>query len=72
MGANNVLENNQLTSLNDSPYKFWKSRFYEVGFTFKYRLKEEASKLELAIITSNIGYVLFMKKYKGAEKDRNA
>tara|TARA_R110001632_G_scaffold28927_2_gene77035 strand:+ start:59431 stop:60519 length:1089 start_codon:yes stop_codon:yes gene_type:complete len=47
MGANNVLENNQLTSLNDSPYKFWKSRFYEVGFTFKYRLKEEASKTYL-------------------------
>ena len=47
MGANNVLTNNQLTSLDDSPYKFWKSRFYEVGFTFKYRLREEASKTYL-------------------------
>lgn len=47
MGANNVLTNNQLTSLDNSPYKFWKSRFYEVGFTFKYRLKEEASKTYL-------------------------
>ncbi len=47
LGANNILTNHRITSLNDSPYKFWKSRFYEVGFTFKYRLSEKASKAYL-------------------------
>lgn len=47
MGANNVLQNNSLASLNDSPYKFWKSRFYEVGLTAKYRLTREASQTYL-------------------------
>ncbi len=47
LGTNNVLDNHQIGSLSDSPYQFWKSRFYEVGFTFKYRLKKEASKTYL-------------------------
>ncbi|CAL2083128.1 conserved exported protein of unknown function [Tenacibaculum sp. 190524A02b] len=44
MGVNNVLENNKVGSLNNSEYKFWQSHFYELGFTFKTRLKEEPSK----------------------------
>lgn len=47
MGANNVLVDNKLSSLDDSPYQFWRSRFYEVGFTWKYRLSREASQAYL-------------------------
>lgn len=43
MGANNVLAK----SLDNSPYEFWKSRFYEVGLTAKYRLNKDASKAYL-------------------------
>lgn len=45
MGVNNVLEDNQFSSLNDSEYQFWRSRFYELGFTFKTRFTEDASQL---------------------------
>lgn len=45
LGANNVLENNQLASLNDSEYQFWRSRFYELGWSWKTRLSEDASQL---------------------------
>ena len=45
MGVNNVLQNNQLSSLNDSEYQFWRSRFYELGFTWKTRFSREASQL---------------------------
>ncbi|WP_439129416.1 hypothetical protein [Polaribacter sp.] len=45
MGANNVLQNNQLSSLNDSEYQFRRSRFYELGFTWKTRFSREASQL---------------------------
>ena len=44
-GVNNVLVDNEFSSLNDSDYKFWQSHFYEVGFSFKTRMSEEASKL---------------------------
>lgn len=47
MGVNNVLENHRFSYLDDSPYKFWQSHFYEVGFTFKYRLKPGPSKTYL-------------------------
>ena len=47
LGANNVLLDHDLGSLGDSPYRFWRSRFYEVGFTWKYRLREEASQTYL-------------------------
>lgn len=47
MGANNVLVDNKLSSLDNSPYQFWRSRFYEVGFTWKYRLQKEASQAYL-------------------------
>lgn len=47
IGVNNVLVDHKLSSLEGNPYKFWKSRFYEVGFTFKYRLQKEASKTYL-------------------------
>lgn len=47
MGVNNVLVDNQISSLNDSPYQFWRSRFYEVGFTHKYRLSKDASQAYL-------------------------
>ncbi|WP_431167065.1 hypothetical protein [Tenacibaculum halocynthiae] len=44
-GVNNVLENNEFNSLNNSQYRFWQSHFYELGFTFKTRFSKEASKL---------------------------
>lgn len=47
MGANNVLVNNEFSSLDNSPYQFWRSRFYEVGFTWKYRLQKDASQTYL-------------------------
>lgn len=45
MGVNNILENNQLSSLNDSDYEFWRSRFYELGWTWKTRFSKEPSPL---------------------------
>ena len=45
MGANNTLQDHKLSSLNDSEFKFWKSRFYELGFTWKSRFRKEASQL---------------------------
>ncbi|QTD37604.1 hypothetical protein JL193_16290 [Polaribacter batillariae] len=45
MGVNNVLENNKLSSLKDSEYKFWQSHFYELGFTWKTRFTKQASQL---------------------------
>jgi hypothetical protein len=45
MGVNNALTNTKLSSLSDSEFKFWKSRFYELGFTWKTRLRKEASQL---------------------------
>jgi hypothetical protein len=44
-GVNNVLNNNELSSLNDSEYKFWQSHFYELGWTWKTRFIEEPSNL---------------------------
>lgn len=44
-GINNVLINNEFSSLNDSEYKFWQSHFYEVGFTWKSRMQKDASHL---------------------------
>lgn len=43
-GVNNVLVDGELSSLNNSPYKFWQSHFYEAGFTWKTRLAKKASK----------------------------
>lgn len=34
-GINNVLQNNELGSLNDSPYHMWKSNFFELGWSYK-------------------------------------
>ena len=45
MGINNVLENNQFSSLSDSEYELWRSRFYEVGWTWKTRFSKEPSQL---------------------------
>ncbi|MCF2874271.1 MULTISPECIES: hypothetical protein [unclassified Tenacibaculum] len=45
MGVNNVLTNNEFSSLNDSNYKFWQSHFYELGFTWKTRFSKDPSKL---------------------------
>ena len=44
LGANNVLVNHKLSSLNDSEYQFWESHFYELGFTWKTRLSKQPSK----------------------------
>lgn len=45
LGVNNVLTNNEFSSLNDSKYKFWQSHFYELGFTWKTRFSKDPSKL---------------------------
>ncbi|WP_339658538.1 hypothetical protein [uncultured Polaribacter sp.] len=45
MGVNNVLNNDQFSSLNDSDYKFWQSHFYELGWTWKTRFTENPSQL---------------------------
>ena len=45
MGVNNVLVDHDLNSLNNSNYKFWKSHFYELGWTWKTRMDRDASKL---------------------------
>ncbi|GGH03884.1 hypothetical protein GCM10011416_23690 [Polaribacter pacificus] len=45
MGVNNVLVDGQLSSLDNSVYKFWQSHFYELGWTWKTRMSREASKL---------------------------
>jgi len=43
MGVNNVLNNNDLGSLNNSEYQFWRSRFYELGWTWKTRFSKNPS-----------------------------
>ncbi|WP_166384843.1 hypothetical protein [Polaribacter sp. 11A2H] len=45
MGVNNVLNNHELSSLNDSDYKLWQSHFYELGWTWKTRFTKEPSQL---------------------------
>ena len=45
MGVNNVLNDHELSSLNDSDYKFWQSHFYELGWTWKTRFTKEPSQL---------------------------
>jgi hypothetical protein len=45
IGVNNTLQNHTLSSLNNSEFKFWKSRFYELGYTYKTRTGGEASQL---------------------------
>jgi hypothetical protein len=45
MGVNNVLNNDKLSSLNDSEYKFWQSHFYELGWTWKTRLTKDPSQV---------------------------
>ena len=45
LGVNNVLIDNQLSSLDTSNYQFWQSHFYELGWTWKTRMDREASKL---------------------------
>lgn len=45
MGVNNVLVDGQLSSLDNSVYKFWQSHFYELGWTWKTRMSRQASKL---------------------------
>jgi len=44
MGVNNVLIDHKAATLDNSNYKFWKSHFYEVGWTFKTRFSNEPSK----------------------------
>ncbi len=43
MGANNVLNDNDLSSLNNSEYQFGRSRFYELGWTWKTRFTRKPS-----------------------------
>ncbi|TVZ54985.1 hypothetical protein OD91_0224 [Lutibacter sp. Hel_I_33_5] len=43
MGVNNVLIDDDFGSLDVSNYKFWKSRFYEIGWTWKTRFNRRPS-----------------------------
>ncbi|MGK0414021.1 MAG: hypothetical protein ACJA1B_002240 [Polaribacter sp.] len=45
LGVNNVLNDNDFSSLNNSEYQFWRSRFYEIGFTSKTRIHKRPSQL---------------------------
>lgn len=45
IGVNNVLDNNDINSLNNSAYQFWRSRFYELGFTWKSRINKRPGQL---------------------------
>ena len=45
MGVNNVLNDNDLGGLGNSEYEFWRSRFYELGFTWKKRINSKPSQL---------------------------
>ena len=45
LGVNNVLVDNQLSTLETSNYQFWQSHFYELGWTWKTRMDRDASKL---------------------------
>ena len=45
MGINNVLIDNDFSSLNDSEYQVGRSRFYELGFTWKTRFSSKPSQL---------------------------
>lgn len=40
-GLNNVIVDNKISSISESDYYIWKSRFYEVGYTFKWGLFEK-------------------------------
>ena len=42
MGINNVLNDNDLSTLGDD-YQTWRSRFYELGFSWKTRISKEPS-----------------------------
>ncbi len=44
LGVNNVIENHNLGSIDDSQYRFWQSHFFEIGFSLKTRLSKEPSK----------------------------
>ena len=45
LGFNNVVNNHEIGSLEDSNYQFWKSHFYELGWTWRTRMTSEASSL---------------------------
>jgi hypothetical protein len=47
MGVNNVLNDNDLSTLNNSEYQLWRSRFYEVGWTWKTRFRRKPSQFYL-------------------------
>ncbi len=47
MGINNVLADDDLNSLNNSEYELWRSRFYELGWTWKTRFSRKPSSLYL-------------------------
>lgn len=42
-GLNNVLENKELSSLDDSPYSIWHSNFVELGWGYKTALSKESN-----------------------------
>ena len=42
-GLNNVIKDTDLNSMQDMPYKFWQSRFFELGLNYKTRVFKENS-----------------------------
>lgn len=42
-GINNVIIDHQISSFDNSEYKFWGSHFWELGWSFKTRLSQKAS-----------------------------
>jgi hypothetical protein len=45
VGVNNALQGHKTNSLNESEYQFWRSRFYEIGYTRKMRISKMPSQL---------------------------
>jgi hypothetical protein len=71
LGTNNVLQDHKLGSLNDSEYGFWQSHFYELGFTWKTRLTEDASQLYFKYGLSFLWNNLRLKNNQFHEKNEN-
>ena len=46
-GLNNVLQDNKLSSLDDSPYNLWRSNFVEMGWGYKTAFDKESNLLNV-------------------------
>lgn len=71
MGVNNVLNDNDVSSLDNSEYQFWRSRFYELGWTWKTRFTREPSQFYLKYGVSFLWNNLRLKNNKIHVKNAN-